>query len=514
MILIYHDNKNVVKIISENNEIIPFNNKESIAFVLMELAKKYSQCKIVWCHQKYSEALNLDKIDTVFYHDKMMLSYNPAAVNFLGNRIGYVEESPFIKINKKVRYPTWQMSSSVGIIHSDVLMAIDNQIKQQANFDYYLNSIAKISMPLGLLCYSEPELLKNHSFLSERKPSDYTLFKFVKQHYKTRWVFLLFLNLMIYESKFPFLALVYSLFFKKRNDYLIKLDKIEVNVSSADDLNSEKIDVIIPTIGRKQYLYDVLKDLAQQTHLPKKVIIVEQNPLEASISELDYLATQNWPFVIKHIFTHQAGACNARNLALAEVESEWVFLNDDDNRFEKTLLKDIFFNIKKYGVESITTAYPQVNEFNCNKNVMQSLNFGAGNSFIKSKFLNTVKFNMGYEFGYGEDNDFGMQLRNQGVDILYVPEPQISHLKAPMGGFRTKPDLIWNQDKIKPKPSPTVMLYQLLHHTKEQQKGYKTTLFIKYYSAQSIKNPLIYFFNFKKEWKQSIYWANYLMSKP
>ncbi|MFL9831977.1 glycosyltransferase family A protein [Flavobacterium sp. ST-87] len=514
MILIYHDNKKVVKIISENNEIIPFNNKASIAFVLMELAKKYSQCKIVWCHQKYSEALNLDKIDTVFYHDKMMLSYNPDAVNFLGNRIGYVEESPFIKINKKVRYPTWQMSSSVGIIHSDVLMAIDNQIKQQANFDYYLNSIAKISMPLGLLCYSEPELLKNHSFLSERKPSDYTLFKFVKQHYKTRWVFLLFLNLMIYELKFPLLALVYSLFFKKRNDYLIKLDKIEVNVSSADDLNSEKIDVIIPTIGRKQYLYDVLKDLAQQTHLPHKVIIVEQNPLEESISELDYLTTESWPFVIKHIFTHQAGACNARNRALAEVESEWVFLADDDIRFSSFCIEEAFDLILKYRNKVVSLNCVRTNQKMINNRVIQWNAFGSGCSIVKSNVIKNIQFDKRYEFGFGEDSDFGMQIRNTGNDILYFPNPQILHLKAPMGGFRTKTDLIWNQDKIKPKPSPTVMLYQLLHHTKEQQKGYKTTLFIKYYSAQSIKNPLIYFFNFKKEWKQSIYWANYLMSKP
>jgi hypothetical protein len=57
------------------------------------------------------------------------------------------------------------------------------------------------------------------------------------------------------------------------------------------------------------------------------------------------------------------------------------------------------------------------------------------------------------------DNDFGMQLRNQGVDVLYLPEPKILHLKAPVGGFRTKPKLAWENDEIQPKPSPTVMLF-------------------------------------------------------
>ena len=49
------------------------------------------------------------------------------------------------------------------------------------------------------------------------------------------------------------------------------------------------IDVVIPTIGRKKYLYDVLCDLRKQTHLPKNVIIVEQNLLLDSKSELDFL---------------------------------------------------------------------------------------------------------------------------------------------------------------------------------------------------------------------------------
>jgi hypothetical protein len=33
-----------------------------------------------------------------------------------------------------------------------------------------------------------------------------------------------------------------------------------------------------------------------------------------------------------------------------------------------------------------------------------------------------------------------MQLRNQGVDVLYLPEPKILHLKVPMGGLRPNPN--------------------------------------------------------------------------
>jgi GT2 family glycosyltransferase len=120
---------------------------------------------------------------------------------------------------------------------------------------------------------------------------------------------------------------------------------------------------------------------------------------------------------------------------------------------------------------------------------------------------------MGYEFGYGEDGDFGMQIRNQGYDVLYLPEPEILHLKAPVGGFRTQPVLQWHKDKIQPKPSPTVMLYQMTHCTKEQINSYKTTLFFKYYRLQSIKNPLRYYSNFQKQWERSVFWANELKGK-
>jgi hypothetical protein len=103
-----------------------------------------------------------------------------------------------------------------------------------------------------------------------------------------------------------------------------------------------------------------------------------------------------------------------------------------------------------------------------------------------------------------------MQLRNLGHDVLYLPEPEILHLKAPIGGFRTKPALLWQNDDIQPKPSPTVMLYIISHNTKEQLKGYKTTLFFKFYKHQKHKNPVHYYKMFQKQWNQSIFWANQL----
>ncbi|PWA09950.1 glycosyltransferase family 2 protein [Flavobacterium laiguense] len=512
MIVIYHNSSCITRVESEEDKTIVFDRKKTIAFGLMQVAIQFPESTLVWCHQECQEQIDIAVVPEILHHQKMMLSYNPTDCNYLGSKIGYVEESPFINVNKKVTYPTWQMSSLVGVIHATVLIAFKDKIKLDSDFDYYLNSIAKIGMSLGLLCYSEPKLLVKAQIKVTSSASVFTLFKFVKQHYKTRWIFLLLLNILLYERRFLFFAFIFALFFKNRNRCSISLASIPVQ-SNRHIVERATIDVIIPTIGRKQYLYDVLKDLAKQTHLPINVIIVEQNPQEGSVSELDYLHTEKWPFEIKHTFTHQAGACNARNLALNQVESEWVFLNDDDNRFESDLIEKVFENIKKYGVKSVTTSYLQPNELLQNSIISQSGIFGSGNSFLKTELLKQVSFNESLEFGYGEDTDFGLQLRNLGIDIIYFPNLNILHLKAPMGGFRIKPTFVWSNEKIQPKPSPTIMYVKQKYNVREQVMGYKTTLFFKFFKFQTIKNPFRYLIYYKKQWKKSVYWVNILKNK-
>ena len=122
-------------------------------------------------------------------------------------------------------------------------------------------------------------------------------------------------------------------------------------------------------------------------------------------------------------------------------------------------------------------------------------------------------FDLKYEYGYGEDIDFGMQLRNNGTDIIYLPYPEITHLKASIGGFRTKFVHDWEKENVLPKPSPTVMLNRRKNTTQKQLLGYRTKLFIQFYKKQEIRNPFKYLNRFKKQWKQSEVWANFLDEK-
>lgn len=505
MIIAYHEKNKLLKV-TRNEERLSFSSN-TIAAALVDLADAYPQDWIIWCASDLESKLNKTHLPTIFHHHKIMASYNVGRQYYIPTAIGYVEESPFIKVNKKVSYPTWLMSSEVGGVHATVLNKIGTKLVEN-NLDYFLNSLAKLGMLAGLFCYSEPALLTAipNPLKSKSASSNYVLFRFVKQHYKKRWLLLLALNLALYEKRLPILPFCYALFFKNRKNAALNVAEIAV-CSHLKTVVQKTIDVIIPTIGRKQYLYDVLKDLAQQTHLPHKVIIVEQNPLEASISELDYLTTESWPFTIKHIFTHQAGACNARNLALAEVESEWVFLNDDDNRFDKDLIERFFDKANQYGAEVISTVYLQPQEQQFYNTIHQTGIFGSGNSFVKTTCLSNISFDKALEFGYGEDTDFGLQLRNQGHDIIFFPDLKITHLKAPMGGFRIKTPKKWESEHIQPKPSPTILYVKRKHYSNEQLNCYKVLYFLKSLKGESVFTLFRFCRLFQQRWYLSKIWS-------
>ncbi|AUC22796.1 hypothetical protein BTO15_12170 [Polaribacter sejongensis] len=507
MIIIYHKNNKVTEIVADKFKIISFNSNESIAAILLDVATKYPEKSIFWCYKEFKEYLNITDYNLYFHHHRMMLSYNPSSFNFLPDSIGYVEQSSSINVNKTVRFPTWQMSSAVGVIHASVILK--KIIKPNKDFDLFLNSMAKIAMPNGLCCCSEPKLLKKINPINTPKASKVVLYKFVKQHYKSVWLFLLFFNELIFDKKFNLLPLINAFFYRRKKNVKIDLSSIEIN-STLKLLKNNTIDVLIPTLGRKEHLYNVLVDLSKQTLLPEKVIIVEQNGVENSVSDLDYL-NNDWPFKIDHTFIHQLGACNARNIALSKVTSNWVFFADDDIRFEKDLLRKSFDYLKQFGVSSLTISCLQNGEIEKNKIPFQWGGFGTNASLVKSTYLENCSFKPEHEFGYGEDTDFGMQLKNKGCEIMYLPYVKMLHLKAPIGGFRAKFSPKWANDKIQPKPSPTVLAYNLKHQTRQQLLGYKVLLYLKFYKYQQIKNPLLYIKSMNKRWKKSMHWANKML---
>lgn len=502
MLILKHDNTKVLEVLKEFQSI-SFEAKNTIAETLCVLAKNYPEENLLWCFYENFENLNIEYLTMINSQNDYCRSYSQK--NYLRDEIGYIEFSPFIKINKKVIYPTWQMSACVGIINAKVLNDISNKIKFDNDFNYFLNSFAKLLMPQGLFCYSDCNLLLDNSKVKGETQLKNT-YIFVKQHYKIVWTFLLFLNKIIYEKKFPIFSFLITIFYKKRKE--ISFERTTENIRN---INPKSLDVLIPTIGRKEHLINFLTCLKNQSQLPNRVIIIEQNPNENSVSDFDF-ENENYPFEIVHFFTHKTGACQARNLGLAHINSNYVFFADDDILIANDFITTAFAEIEKYNSNAFVFSCLAVGQSKSNVYINQTTTFGSGCSIVKSDVVKNIRFDTRFEFGYGEDSDFGMQIRNKGEDILYLPSPEITHLKAPMGGFRVKPKFKWSFDKIQPKPSPTVLLFKMLHNTKPQILGYKTVLFFKYYRLQKNENILKYFSSFSKQWDSSVFYAKELIS--
>ena len=183
--------------------------------------------------------------------------------------------------------------------------------------------------------------------------------------------------------------------------------------------------------------------------------------------------------------------------------SNYVFLCDDDNRFKDNVISDAIKQLNGIGAEVVNSAYIQKGESPVYHKMKQWGAFGSGNAFLKTKTIKNLKFDENFEFGYGEDIDFGCQLRNAGIDIIYHPTIKILHLKAPMGGFRQQMKNDWEEGALQPKPSPTFMSYLKKNYNEFQILGYKTVLWLKFYKKQEVRNPFVYISEMKKRWNLS-----------
>ena len=501
MIIIIHQNAQKVVRVIKGDAAIKFSETQCVKS-FWKLAEQFPEEIILWCEEKYLVYLNIDQVSQIFHHDLIMASY-PIESKFFPESLGYVDQFPFVNPDYFVSYPSWRMSSDVGGIKAKTALKFRSKLEKIESFGYLINSIARLGQQNSLFCYSDPNLVKG-DFQSNFKSraSTFQLFNFVAQHYKREWLFVLLFCLIRYEGQFPLRSFLRSLFVK--SDFNIKVDL--TGVQQAVEYKKEftdRIDVIIPTIGRPDYLKQVLLDLKVQTFLPQRVIIVEQNQQTDSRTQLNFIQELEWPFEIVHHFIHRTGACHARNLAMKSVKGDWIFYADDDIRINKNLIENALKELHRLKVSALNLNCIQPNENTYFEKIKQWAAFGSGTSVVRSSFALQCQFSEALEFGFGEDIDFGLQLRSKGCDIIYHPDVKITHLKANSGGFRYTLKENWNDSELEPKPAPTMMWLAKKYYTAEMMKGYQVGLFLKFYKRQKIRNPWKYIRLMKIRWSLS-----------
>lgn len=504
MLVVYHANQQVLRVLLDKQPLDVFNPKDPICVVLTKLAHQYPDELLVWCHENVAHAIQLEAIPSLVTLAHEIISFQPGYGGYFGSTIEWVEESLFVAVPKHIRYATWMISAQAGAMQARLWTQIAPS-NTSDSFDYTLHSIGKRLQSSGVFCYSEPALLNEKLNTTVASASSSELYRFVKQHYKGIWVWILFWQQVRHQQKWACWALMSTWFIRRKKPLVLSND-----LQPSIEPMASGVSVLIPTLNRPQYLADFLADLQSQSLVPKEVIIIEQNPVPNSSSQLTAVLYQQWNFQVIHLFTHQLGVCHARNLGLAQVTGDWVFFADDDIRISPSFLEESLHKMKQNNAQAVSFACISPQQTAIEKSVIQWNAFGGGSSLVAAKALHNCTFSDVFEHGFGEDLDFGMQLRRSGTDVLFFTTPAITHLKAPSGGFRVKKTRLWEQEVLMPKPAPTVMAYLQRYYTPNQLASYKLLLLLKYYSKQSVKNPLLYYRRFQQQWKQSVYWASKL----
>src|SRR5690554_3123037 len=112
MVQLIHENSEKVIGINRDGLEIPIDSK-SVVNEFWRLTGLYPDDVILWVEKDFVEGINYSELVTVFHHKLIMASYAVKTV-FLPDDIGYIDQLPFINVNRKVPYGTWQMSSDIG----------------------------------------------------------------------------------------------------------------------------------------------------------------------------------------------------------------------------------------------------------------------------------------------------------------------------------------------------------------------------------------------------------------
>jgi glycosyltransferase involved in cell wall biosynthesis len=237
-----------------------------------------------------------------------------------------------------------------------------------------------------------------------------------------------------------------------------------------------RISVIIPTLGRYDYIGGALDSLLNQTIVIHEVIVIDQNPPEARQPKR-YEGYEK--INLKIIWQNERGQSLARNTGLSTATGEYVFMFDDDSIAYPDLLKRHLEPVLsgKYDVSTGVALPPSPTSYSLPKefqNPRLSQTFDTGNSLMRLELIRRIGgLDRNFDFGPGADADLGIRLYLAGYRILHNPQAIRIHFKAP-GGLRIHGVHKYNTDLglLHPYPPVTQSYLALRYLTRRQQQEF------------------------------------------
>lgn len=231
-----------------------------------------------------------------------------------------------------------------------------------------------------------------------------------------------------------------------------------------------KISVIIPTYKPKEYLWECLDSLVEQT-LSKKdfevVLVLNgcEEPYKSAIEE--YIAEKMQGMNVNFIHTDVGGVSNARNLALDRANGDFITFLDDDDYLSRDCLREMLsfqngdvivecypyafedgdkqVRQKKYGLSNV---YEYCVRHNCNKLNSTARKFFSGPcmKLIPFYYIGDRRFDT--RFKNGEDSLFMFSISDKIKKVVYTTKNAVYYRRFRKGSattsFRLKRERINN----------------------------------------------------------------------
>lgn len=229
------------------------------------------------------------------------------------------------------------------------------------------------------------------------------------------------------------------------------------------------ITVIIPTRCRYAYLGKCLETLRRQSVRIEEIICVDQNQPH----ERNYALYENFrDLPLRVIWQNASGQSVARNAALKEAKTDWIFFADDDSEYPPDTLEQHLRLILTHQATGSTGISLPPHEYSLPQEYRHAriaYNLDTGNALVKREaVLNAGGFDRNFDFGKGADTDLGMRLYLNGCLIMHNPQAKRLHFKAESGGLRDF-GVLWEhrtKSRWQPWPAPTYLYWVMTYFPK------------------------------------------------
>lgn len=197
-----------------------------------------------------------------------------------------------------------------------------------------------------------------------------------------------------------------------------------------------RVTVLVPTVGRYQFLETLLAQLNAQSRPPDEVVVVDQNP-EGQRADLHVIAP-DLPLRVLHLLP--PGQCTARNLGLQVSTGSHILFLDDDDEIPVDLIEQ---HLRVLATPEVAVSCGLVDDAEsgpapASQQFRKACStFPTNNLMIRRTVLEaTGLFDPTYDKGARADQDLGMRSYLKGNLHVYDPRPRVFHHHAPMGGLR------------------------------------------------------------------------------